>query len=111
VLIIIAIPLGITSVISRRNIQRAHNVESTLEEAVEEVSAFVHDFSVVQQGDMLLVEVTIYDFGQFDSQDLDRIRQVVSDAVRMPVTIRATVLPANLVESNGDPTALEAVSP
>ena len=111
VLIIIAIPLGVTSVISRRNIQRVSQVESALEEAVEEVSAFVQDISVEQQGDVLLIEVTIYDFGQFDSQNLDQIRQMISDEVGMPVTIRATVIPALLEESSGVRTALESVSP
>jgi uncharacterized hydrophobic protein (TIGR00271 family) len=111
VLVIIAIPLGFTSVVSRRNIQRVRHVESTLEKAVEEASAFVHDISVEQQGDMLLVEVTIYDFGQFDSHDLNQIRQVISDAVGMPVTIRATVIPAHLEESGGVTTALEAANP
>jgi hypothetical protein len=111
VLIIIAIPLGLTSVISRRNIQRISQVESTLEEAVKEASAIVQDISVEQQGDVLLIEITIYDFGQFDSQNLDQIRQMISDEIGIPVTIHATVIPASFEESSGVPTSLESVSP
>jgi len=111
VLIVIAIPLGVTSVISRRNIQRVSQVESTLEAAVEELSAFVQDISVEQRGDMLMIEVTIYDFGQFDSEDLDQIRHEISDSVGIPVTIHATVIPASFEESSGVPTSLESVSP
>ena len=111
VLIVIAIPLGFTSVISRRNIQRVSQVESTLKEAVEELSAIVQDISVEQRGDLLMIEVTIYDFGQFDSQDLDQIRQEISDSVGIPVTIQATVIPASFEESSGIPTSLESVSP
>jgi len=110
VLIIIAIPLGFTSMISRRNIQRENQIETSLEEALEEVSAFVHDISVEQQGETMMIEVTIYDFGQFNSQNLDQIRQMISDVVGMPVTIRATVIPALLEESSGVPAALESSS-
>jgi uncharacterized hydrophobic protein (TIGR00271 family) len=111
VLIIIAIPLGFTSVISRQKIQRVSQVESTLEAAIEELSAFVQDISVEQRGDQLLIEVTIYDFGQFDSRDLDQIRQEISDLVGIPVIIHATVIPASFEESSGGPAALESVSP
>ena len=111
VLVIIAIPLGFTSVISRQNIQRVSQVESTLEAAVEELSAFVQEISVEQSEDQLMIEVTIYDFGQLGSRDLDQIRQEISDLVGIPVIIHATVIPASFEESSGVTTALESVSP
>jgi len=111
VLLIIAIPLGFTSVVSRSQIQRTSQVEDVLRSAVEAQSAVVHNVTITQQEDGLMIEVIIYDFGQLDTQDLDEIRNEISTAVSVPITIHATIIPATLEESNGTSPALESVGP
>jgi len=111
VLLIIAIPLGFTSVVSRSQIQRTSQVEDVLRSAVEAQSAVVHNVTITQQEDGLMIEVIIYDFGQLDTQDLDEIRNEISTAVGVPITIHATIIPATLEESSGISPTLESVGP
>jgi uncharacterized hydrophobic protein (TIGR00271 family) len=102
-LLVIAMPLGITSITFRRQIERQFRVETVLSEAFPAGSAQVGDFQIQRQGNKLVVDTTIYLYKNLNAEQLTSdVQSQLSQAIGEPVTIRAKIIKATLTTIESD---------
>lgn len=99
-MLVIAIPLGLTSINSRNQIKNELQLETLFIEAVQENSAQVEDVTIKFQRDKYLINGTIYTFTDFNSDQIYDIQEHLNQVTGLPITVQVKVLNASLIDTD-----------
>ena len=105
ILLVIAVPLALTTINLRNQLERQQQVKDVLNEVIAGEFAEVEDVTVKPQGDGFLISGTVYAYGDITDEEMIEIQNSLSEAMEAPVVIRARVIQSRLevVGSNAPP--------
>ena len=99
-LLLIALPLGLTTV----NIVRERNLRTHIHETLGDLDPEVfglEDYSIQRERGQVVVTGTIYAFGEIEPERVEMVQRRLSDDAGVPIKLRLTIVPAIFSEVGG----------
>ncbi|MGB5551497.1 MAG: DUF389 domain-containing protein, partial [Thermoanaerobaculia bacterium] len=99
-LVLVALPLGVTTV----NIARERNLRTQINKTLGELNAGafgINRYSIEKEQGQFVVVGTIYAYQDIRREQVEMVQKRLSDAAGVPVKLRVTIVPATLTEVGG----------